>query len=71
MDWRTVIGAVIILWVAYVLYSGRIPFSNRYGGSSMGILRSERPIAYWARVVSYLVMAALLFLKIFPSMGGS
>ena len=64
MSWSTIIGIVLLLYAAFVIYRGRITSSDDYGHSS-SISRSEKPVLFWFSVAVLLVFAVLMLFNVF------
>lgn len=62
--WTRIIGIVVALYAAYVIYRGRISLSDDYGHTGW-IERSEKPVRFWLSVAFMLVVAAILIFNVF------
>ncbi|MBI3739545.1 MAG: hypothetical protein HY258_10910 [Chloroflexi bacterium] len=63
--WARIIGGVLVLYAAFVIYRGRISISDDYSRSSEWLQRSEKPVQFWFAVGVILVIAALLIFNVF------
>ena len=54
-----ILGALIVCYVSYTLAAGEV--YARYGAWGQTVRRDEEPFKYWSGVISYSVLALLLF----------
>lgn len=64
MSWSTLIGIVLLAYVGYVIYRGRVTTSDDYGHSDW-INRKDKPVQFWFSVFVILVMAVLMLFNVF------
>ena len=63
MPWSTIIGVVLVLYAAFVIYRGRLTSGDDYG-STWVVTRAEKPVQFWLSVIGMLVIAALLIFHV-------
>jgi hypothetical protein len=63
MNWSMILGVVLLLYAAYVIYRGRITVSDDYKRSSW-ITRAEKPVQFWFSVFVILVLAVVLIFNV-------
>ena len=63
MDWARIVGVVIVLYAAFVIYRGRLTSGDDYG-STWVVTRAEKPVQFWLTVIGMFVIAALLIFQV-------
>jgi hypothetical protein len=69
MDWRTIMGVLLLVFLGFIIYAGRWPGTSHDPTGSQttrGIYRAEQPFAFWSRVGMMLIVALALLFQLFP-----
>lgn len=63
--WTRIIGVVLALYAAFVIYRGQIRFTDDDTYTSRVVKRSEKPVQFWLTVSLMLALAVILVFNVF------
>ncbi len=63
--WTRIIGGLVVLYAAYVIYRGQIRLTSDDTHTSRLVKRSEKPVQFWLSVGLMLVVAVILIFNVF------